>query len=77
MRALYCGPHKVEGMVNVDQERRTCNRSEPPCSNPLTSQHPHLFHTCPGRHEQAMQISLYKPLLLLSACMPEGCLLLL
>ena len=30
MRALYCGPHKLEGMVNVDQERRTCNRSERP-----------------------------------------------
>ena len=30
MRALYCGPHKQEGMVNVDQERRTCNRSERP-----------------------------------------------
>ena len=28
MRALYCGPHKREGMVNVDQERRTCNRSK-------------------------------------------------
>lgn len=26
MRALYCGPHKLDGMVNVDQERRTCNR---------------------------------------------------
>ncbi len=28
MRALYCGPHKLEGMVNVDQERRTCNRGQ-------------------------------------------------
>lgn len=26
MRALYCGTHKQDGMVNVDQERRSCNR---------------------------------------------------
>ena len=25
-RALYCGPHRLTGMVNVDQERRRINR---------------------------------------------------
>jgi len=29
-RALYCGPHRLPGMVNVDQERRRVNRGAPP-----------------------------------------------
>ncbi len=37
MRALYCGPHKLDGMVNVDQERRTCNRSKPRLSDILSA----------------------------------------
>jgi hypothetical protein len=28
-RALYCGPHRLPGMVNVDQERRRVNRGAP------------------------------------------------